>query len=257
MRILICAVFGILLIGCYRSAGSKENEMDAGGFDGDLRSAPDTDTDTDSDTDSDTDTDADSGSIPSKCMNDFGRQCIAAGDWCDPISGLCWVNTEDRLGGGWYTQSYEDCRALDSDSDGGVGPWDIPTIDELISLMRGCQNGVATGDMSPSTCVMIPENCSENDRCTSSISCECCEPGKGPGLNGCYWDPDLVGTCRFDYGGELWWSSAINSGPHDPWQGSFYGGCLSIYVPASTNRIYIGGNPGGASRCVRRNPNEN
>ncbi len=283
MKHLLPYLMAVLLFGgCYKTAGSKEDGTDAGVLgkdtgastdsdsdidtdtdsDSDSDTDSDSDSDSDSDLDSDTDSDTDSDSEPSKCTDDFGRQCIAAGDWCDPISGLCWVNTEDRLSYGSFEECQNYCDSLDNDNDGGVGPWDMPTIDELISLIRGCQNGIATDDLSLSLCIMCPKNCSEidyceyacgeTDHCDSSIPCVCdpCADKKGPGSDGCYWDPSLVGECDNTYGmGLPWWSSAEIPRTPAYWNVDFCQG-----RPMSA-RSFFGG--GAHLRCVRRSPNEN
>ncbi len=264
----------LLFNGCYKSAGSKEGGLDAGVVDQDTSASEDLDpgTDTDTDTDADVDTDTDTGvdtdtdtnsvpnidteSEPSKCMNLFGRQCIATGDWCDPISGLCWVNTEDRLLEGNEEEFQGYCETLDTAGDAGVGPWEMPTIDELISLIRGCREGVATGDLSLNDCVMTPENCSEIDSCEWN-TCEKCDLKKGPSSDGCYWDPGLIGECFVcsnpDCSGHVgsisWWSSTDDSSAPAQWTVDFYRGYpLSQYTQHGS---------WGYLRCVRRNPNEN
>ncbi|MCP4675596.1 MAG: DUF1566 domain-containing protein [Deltaproteobacteria bacterium] len=52
---------------------------------------------------------------------------------------------------------------------GGFTDWEPPSIDELVSLLRGCQNGTATGDLSLSTCQMTPAGCAATDSCESAI----------------------------------------------------------------------------------------
>jgi uncharacterized protein (TIGR02145 family) len=88
---------------------------------------------------------------------------------------------------------------------GGHTDWHLPNIDELISLIRGCQDGTATGDLSPSLCEMTPAGCAETDSCVGwGDACYWCSSGSGP-ASGCYWDPALGGACS------AYWSSSSHA----------------------------------------------
>jgi hypothetical protein len=136
-----------------------------------------------------------------------GEEC-----WLDPLTNLCWQDPPSDSPMNWYrasgtydadlnpgTENY--CGALDH---GGRSDWRLPNIDELISLIRGCQDGTATSDMSKSLCEMTPTGCAATDTCGDLTTCSDCLNGSGP-ASGCYWDPALGETC------DWYWSSSSDA----------------------------------------------
>ncbi len=123
---------------------------------------------------------------------------------------------------------------------GGFTDWELPDIDELVSLVRGCQDGVETGDLSLSTCEMTPAGCAATYSCEGTTSCSYCEdsPPAGPGAGGSYWHPDLSGN----------WGEYGSSSPYDApdsffvWYVNFRRGLVGFTVK-SMNPTYV--------RCVR------
>jgi len=75
------------------------------------------------------------------------------------------------------TEATEYCKNLD-DKDSS---WDVPYMGQLVTLIKGCPDSEVTGQW---TCGKYYY------KCTSS-----CESLKGPGKDGCYWDPSLGGVC--------------------------------------------------------------
>ncbi len=222
MERLSCVLFGLCLFvfGC--SSGSSSDE--------------DYKTDTGANTDTDTD--------PLLPITD------CRGGKYDPNSGLCWQDPPSTTVMNWYEAAGVADPALNpggavdyvgdlNAGDAGVGGWRLPKIDELITLIRGCQNRAITDDLSPSLCTMTPENCSQTDTCDGFSNCGTCSSLWGPGSGGCYWDPALSGACGW------YWSSpsyAPNSGA--AWRVNFNSG----YVDDSGKGF------SGYVRCVRPGP---
>ena len=131
------------------------------------------------------------------CCNDQGQweEC-----WIDDASGLVW---ELEPGGGNPTaaDALVYCDQLDLLGSGG---WRLPTLDELRSLVRACAN-----TETPGACGLtddcVDQEC-RNDACDGCIDA----PMEGPGMFGCYWDPNLLGNC------DRYWSSA-NTGTGLGW----------------------------------------
>lgn len=171
-----------------------------------------------------------------ECGNDvetFGRECIDSGNWYDPSSGLCWQNppTTDKM---TWSDAVSFCENGTWD---GYTNWVLPDIDELISLMRGCLDGEATGDFSLSSCGITDPGCLETI-CEEGQHCDYCKSFDGPGSGGCYWDPDLSGSCMSPY-----WSSSVNASyTQYAWGVHFVQGGGHYWDKSST----------GSPRCVRR-----
>ncbi len=111
--------------------------------------------------------------------------------WEDETSSLYWQNPEPGTGSlctfcNWDEAS-DFCSGLEL---GGHSDWRLPLIQELISLVRGCNQD---------DCEVTDPDCLEascNDQCNS------CPDGGGPGQEDCYWDESLDGTCR------VYWSDS-------------------------------------------------
>ncbi len=221
MRTISITVIALLFSGCSllmsdnkrlgdepEDGGGTNSNTDAAG---DSDSDNDTDTDTDSDTDSDTDADTDL--LP---MTD------CEGGKYDPDTLLCWQDPPSAYQMNWFSAvSY--CEELTA------GVWSLPTADELISLLRGCQNGIEA-DMGPSLCTMNPDNCSLADTCGSVSNCDVCS-------DGCYWNPALNGSCSV-----YWSSSSYAPDPDLAWYVYFsYGDVVNLDKEDS-----------GYVRCIRR-----
>jgi hypothetical protein len=138
----------------------------------------------DADTDADTDSDTDSGTEALPTM----EPC--EGGLADPASGLCW---QDPPLAGPLNRNFavDACAGLDH---GGHDDWRLPAVHELISLLRGCVDGTATGDLSPSACAAADPGCLDS---SCNTGCGACDYMGGPGDQpaGCYWDEILTGTC--------------------------------------------------------------
>jgi hypothetical protein len=115
-----------------------------------------------------------------RCVQD------APGTWRDPTSGLTWQNPPSDPTYPWV-DALTYCNSMML---GGPG-WHIPTVNELRTLIRGCDSMVPGG------------SCNLTDTCVNEMSCfspGCygCTLGEGPS-NGCYWPPEILGECNKYY----------------------------------------------------------
>jgi len=172
--------------------------------------------------DTDTETDSDSDTYPELV------ECASGEGEYDPASDLCWQNPPSDVDLAWQ-EALDHCDGL---SLGGEDDWRLPTISELRALIRGCAATETGGD------------CWVNDECLHwtcwNEPCEGCDSLDGPGLDGCYWDPVLAGTC------DLWhWSSLTYTEDESfGWGVYFYYGVVSTSLKSDA----------GSARCVRSGP---
>ncbi len=112
------------------------------------------------------------------------------GTWLDARTGLCWQNPSgsDTDDYGW-SEAIDHCDQLAL----GEGPWHLPTIDELRTLIDGCPG------TEPGGACEVSDDC--NGGGCLSADCSSCEDLAGPGTGGCYAPPELEGPCS------LFWTS--------------------------------------------------
>jgi hypothetical protein len=109
--------------------------------------------------------------------------------WCDPDTDLCWQNPQKDA------YDYDDAGLTQPDAIryckelvfGGYSDWRLPDIDELRTLLRGNEPTMTDGDC-PLTEGSLMDDMS-HEACSENM-----EYG-GPGPGGCYWPPELSGTC--------------------------------------------------------------
>jgi hypothetical protein len=211
--------------------------------DSDADADSDTDTDSDADADSDADTDADADTD-----TDTSEGCVASGGQCklvcpdgtewdsaytdcklnrlccmptdtdapcpgffDPATGMCWQNPAEDIyvTGKRAQEQYCPNRG-----------WRIPTIYELMSLIRGCP---------------VIESCKNLPQDYTADQCWGCEDAIGEGPDeGCYWDSALEGPC------ESYWSSDIYVADSKSLVVFFGGALVTVgltYDEPGTNRV--------------------
>ena len=104
----------------------------------------------------------------------------------DHTTELIWQNTVGPLRTWPDAKAYCDGLTYCSRTD-----WRLPTISELRSLIRGCDSTELGGSCG------VTEAC-DTDACWDAEDCSGCSdswgPYGGPGVNGFYWDPEVVGT---------------------------------------------------------------
>jgi hypothetical protein len=213
---VLTALVVLVVCGCWHVSPLAEDA--SGDSDGDTDT--DSDTDVDTDTDSDTDTDVDA--------------CSASGTWYDWETGLCWQNPSSVDSFNWNNAATY-CNNL---SLGGYDDWRLPKIQELISLLRGCVNGVSTGDLSTSECGVSDPDCLGDACCDAA--CNYCDELAGPDddPDGCYWVPELEGPCT------LYWSSSYTNYVSYAWFVFFNAGMVYSFDKSYTY----------CARCVRGGP---
>lgn len=190
------------------SDSDTDTDTDSGSDgDGDGDTDTDADADGDSDVDSDADSDADSDTdadTSSDTEVDTGDPFCEGDDvWHDTESDLCWPIEASDFAMSWGDAlSY--CGSL---TVGGYDDWELPSIDDLRSLVRGCPATEMGGE-----CAVIGSSTAED----YSGACHGCTTLNGPGLGGCYWD-DVFGGSYATY-----WSSSLVSGYDHAWHICFY-----------------------------------
>jgi hypothetical protein len=214
---------GLALTAAAGCDSTAELDDDAGTSDTDTDTDTDgdTDTDTDSDTDSDSDSDADGGE----------SDCGAPWGWYDETSGLCWENPPTSTDEVYVEEAITYCDSL---SLGGHDDWRLPSISELRSFIRGCAATMTGGECG------VTDECTLQSECWSSscVNGNGCEVGTGPGVDGYYWDPEIIAGGAFNY-----WSSTpeVPSDYYHTWTIQFSSAfVISTEVPITTQ-----------FRCVR------
>jgi len=172
---------------------------------------------------------------------DNGGYGVAAMSDCDggkldPSTDLCWQDPPTQAPLAW-NEAIAYCDALSLE---GRDDWRLPMIQELISLVRGCVDGVTTDERDKSLCGLTDPDClSETCADYSPSSCGGCA-GMGLSDDGpldCYWDPVLQGSCA------VYWSSSPYDGLNAWFVDFDYGG-----ASVSGKDMAIG------ARCVRSGP---
>jgi hypothetical protein len=176
---------------------------------------PDTDSDTDNDVDTDTDVDSDSDS---ETDQDTGLDTDSEIDsdletyWMDDETGLIWQSV--IVGEMLWSDAKSYCDTLDW---AGQTDWRFPTIDELRTLIRGCDNTENGG------ACRVAEECL-NSECGDDSLCDGCTSDAGP-KDGCYRpeefdiQPDI--SCFL-----MWSSSVVDDDDSRAWGIDFGGGAI-------------------------------
>jgi hypothetical protein len=117
-------------------------------------------------------------------------ECTYYSAWCDNATGLCWQDPQkdafdnDDTG----VMPGDAVRYCDQVAFGGYSDWRLPTIEELRTLVRGNPKTEADGE-----CPLVEgsTNADMNDPACGPLT-----EWDGPGVGGCYWPPELGGTCH-------------------------------------------------------------
>jgi hypothetical protein len=161
----------------------------------------------------------------------FACECAACAGWIDETTGYCWMDPPDE--NYHWDEAVAFCEDL---SLGTLSEWELPDIDELISLVRGCVDGEPTSDLSLSGCGLNDPDCL--DTSCLGTACASCDVGLGPGLDGCYWDPALNGDCQGA------WSASVGEFSNQRWVVQFHYGWPASYQVTGMYDV----------RCLHREP---
>ena len=136
--------------------------------------------------DDETGSDGADGGDSNECGVDYGM-------WQDPATNLCWSSGSGTVD---WQGAMDYCEGLE---DGDFSDWRVPNIDELRSIVDGCE-AIMPGGACPihdgSGSDSLTPACHDND----------CGVNDGPSeLLGCYNIPDMGDVC----GGQ--WSSSIDA----------------------------------------------
>lgn len=158
-----------------------------------------------------------SADMPDGDMEDAEEEIEADGDrdpdldpeqelsgYLDPTSMLIW---ESDISGGQMTQAEAATHCVSLGAE-----WKVPTIDELRSLVRNCD------DIDIDGACGVTQSCSI-DSCWDNIECipSACVDTGGP--DGCYRPTEISGTC-----GGMWSSTTYVSGTNNAWYLAFTNG---------------------------------
>ena len=160
-RMVMAGLFLIGLTGCWHASSfnpdagtDADTDADSDGDtdadtdgDGDADADADADIDADTDGDSDTDTDADSDSD-----DDTGLDLDCAGGRYLASADLCWQHPKAAESYVW-TDAIEYCDNLDM---GGRTDWYLPSRQDFINLLGGCDSDVFSGNSGH--CKPCPNN---------------------------------------------------------------------------------------------------
>ncbi len=144
--------------------------------------------------------------------------------WLDPGSGLTWQNpgAPEAMN---LVEAAAYCDALELDGTG----WQLPTIDQFRTLVRGCPATEPWGACNVASQTCMAWNC-------RVLSCEGCPPKEGPAAGGCYWPDELEGLCTW-----YWSRSRLQGEPGKAWYVNFP--IASIFDTPEVNDLNV--------RCVR------
>ena len=165
-----------------------------------------------SDDDDDDDDDNDDDYVEFTCE---GEVCY------DPDTSLMW----QKDSGGFYEWS-DAITYCDELIFAGYSDWHLPTISELRSLVRGCEDTETGGGCN------VTDDCLEYS-CIGN-PCVGCNKDEGP-ADGCYWPEEIDGVCSY------YWSSSSVTDRSEKWFVYFPFGLL---LANTSNELY-------EARCVR------
>jgi len=120
------------------------------------------------------------------------------------FTGECWqmISTDEMLG---WSAAVDYCDGMEL---GGYA-WHLPSIDELRSLVSGCDETETGGSCG------VTEGCLDSGTCQTG-ECAGCGFWGGLGYGGCYWGSGLGGGCTC-----YWSSSVFADNPLNAWAVGF------------------------------------
>ena len=149
--------------------------------------------------------------------------CMYTPIWTDPASNLMWQNPPSEEATSW-SNAKSICGDLVL---GGHDDWRLPTVEELRTLIRGCEDAQLEGNCNLAEDECLSFTCRDE-------SCNGCAHKQGPS-GGCYWPDEMLGLCYW-----YWSSSGVVDPGYDSWFVYFSNGFVGSYA-------YLD----GQVRCVR------
>jgi len=148
----------------------------------------------------------------------YSHTCVNA-VFNDSGSGLQWQNYDiDSFV--TFEKAVAYCENLEL---GSYSNWRLPSIEELRSLVRGCDKTFTGG-----TC-NIQNHCTETSS-GCSVSCFGCSSGEGPDENYLYWPTELNLPSMYKY-----WSSTLYDGERKAWTMDFENAGIYAYKVSNTS----------------------
>lgn len=153
----------------------------------------------------------------------------------DPNTGYGWIDLSTNVGASTLDEAQSECAAF---SLGGLGNWQIPTIDQARTLAAGCPATASDG-----TCTIHDPSCLTL-QCGygADAECESCKAGSGPGMGSAYCNPDST-LCVFFHTSSLCSDcSDMQDWEYGPSNGNFTPGnvddaiaavCVTLSVPGA------------------------
>ena len=168
------------------------------------------------------------GAPPDDDDLDGDADCQRSWGLRDGTTGLCWQDPPEASYMDWE-QAIAWCDEL---TVGGASDWRLPNIEELASLLRGCDDGTIGSASTESSCTLLPEGCAAEDACVDQAACGECSYYEGPAADGCYWEGALTGACTNAY-----WSASTDGGNGiNPWFVTFGNG--SVGGPGTATSVF-------------------
>ncbi|MCL4234178.1 MAG: DUF1566 domain-containing protein [Deltaproteobacteria bacterium] len=124
--------------------------------------------------------------------------------WPDPATGLTWQTTSVATPYEW-DDAKDLCDLLEL---GEADDWRLPSISELRTIIRGCEE-TETGGACP-----VTDECHVSD-CDAGDACDGDDIMEGP-TQGCYWPSELSGRCTW-----YWSDTALTEDGWFSWYVSF------------------------------------
>lgn len=126
----------------------------------------------------------------------------------DSLSGLIWQHDADCCYDWQDAKTY--CENLDL---GGYSDWRLPSLDELRTLVRGCDATVTGGDCTVTGACL--------DFACRNTPCNGCDYYSGPGTEGRYWPEKLADDCLW-----YWSSSPVTDRVNYAWYVEYNGASI-------------------------------
>ena len=156
------------------------------------------------------------------CDDDAGNDCVQdcnlvwGGDtpdcWYDPTSGLAWADPPSTTARLDWQQAVDHCANLRA---AGHDDWQLPSINQLRSLIRGCPDNQPGG--SCQTVLDAP-------------SCAGCPSSARPS-HGCFWPQPLLGAC------DSYWTRTVASSFGYKWYVEFLSASIDVMSDNFTHLV--------------------